>query len=225
MGNKYVVSDIHGCLKTLISLLEKINFSKKDRLFILGDYIDRGPDSKGVIDFIMNLTNQNFNIKCLMGNHEHMLIEEIKNHVWPPGVPETLTSFGVKHNNEIPKQYVNWLEDLKYYIEIDNYILVHAGFSFNSKNPFLDKYDMLWVRDWYNKINWDWLGNRIIIHGHTPMISSEIVRMRDKLETKKILNIDNGCVFKEKGLKHLCCFNLETKELIFEKNKDKFYRE
>jgi len=49
---KFAISDIHGCAKTFKALLKKINFSKEDELYLLGDYIDRGPDSKGVIDYI-----------------------------------------------------------------------------------------------------------------------------------------------------------------------------
>lgn len=225
MENRYVISDIHGCSKTLKALLDKIELSKKDELYILGDYIDRGPDSKGVIDLILDLKRLNYNVICLMGNHEQMLIEEFKNNVWPPGVPETLRSFGVNHNNKIPNQYINWMESLLYYYEIDNYILVHAGFSFESKNPFLDKYDMLWVRDWYKKVDWNWLGDRTIIHGHTPISSDEIIGIRNQLNEIQILNIDNGCVFREDGLMQLCCFNLDTKELFFQPNQDKFYRE
>lgn len=225
MKNRYVISDIHGCYNTLKILLNKIKFSKSDELYFLGDYIDRGPNSKKVIDFIMELEDDNYNIVCLMGNHEHMLLEEVKNQVWPPGIPETLKSFGVDHNNQIPSKYINWLEKLPFYHEVDNFLLVHAGLSFNSKDPLIDKYDMLWVRDWYKHIDWNWLGNRIIIHGHTPIGSSEIIEMCDQLTNLQILNIDNGCVYNENGLKHLCCFNLDSKELIFELNQDKFYRE
>ncbi|MEL6721291.1 MAG: metallophosphoesterase, partial [Bacteroidota bacterium] len=52
---KYAISDIHGCSKSFQALLEKINFSPKDELYLLGDYIDRGPDSKGVIDHVLSL--------------------------------------------------------------------------------------------------------------------------------------------------------------------------
>lgn len=223
--NRYVVSDIHGCVNTLKSLLKTIAFSKADELYILGDYVDRGPDSKGVIDFIMNLEEAGYQVFSLIGNHEHMLYEEIKNEVWPPGVPETLKSFGVKHNNEIPTKYVNWINNLKYRFEIDHFILVHAGFSFNSKNPFDDKHDSLWVRDWYKKLDKEWLGNRIIIHGHTPIFTQQINQMVKDLDKNQVLNIDNGCVYNEDGLRHLCCFNLDTRAVLFEKNCDKFHRE
>ncbi|MEM9545064.1 MAG: metallophosphoesterase family protein [Bacteroidota bacterium] len=220
MGNRYAISDIHGCFKTFKRLLERIHFSIEDELYLLGDYIDRGPDSKGVIDLIRRLRKKNYTIHCLMGNHEYMLIEELKHNVWPPGVPETLESFKVSHNNQIAQEYVRWFKDLSYYFELDNYILVHAGLSFYSQNPLLDEYDMLWVRGWYGKLDWDWLEDRIILHGHTPIHKGKIESMRDQIDEDRILNIDNGCVFKEQGLNHLCCFNLGTRELIFESNRD-----
>ena len=218
--NNYVISDIHGCLKTFELLLERINLTKEDNLFLLGDYIDRGPSSKQVIDVIRNLINSNYNIRCLRGNHEQMLLDEIKNDVWPPGIEETLKSFEVKHNREIPNEYVRWMKSLHYYYEFDRYIFVHAGFNFKAGHPFDDAESMLWVRDWYKKLDREWLGDRIIVHGHTPIISTEIIKMRDWLEESRVLNIDNGCVFDWEGLNSLCCFNLDTWELTFQPNVD-----
>ncbi len=61
MINRWVVPDIHGCLKTLKSLLEtRIELTRLDSIYFLGDYIDRGPDSKGVIDYIITLQNNNY---------------------------------------------------------------------------------------------------------------------------------------------------------------------
>ncbi len=62
MKNKYILSDIHGCTKTFESLLKNINFSREDELFILGDYINRGSNSKQVIDLIMKMESLKYNI-------------------------------------------------------------------------------------------------------------------------------------------------------------------
>ena len=166
---KYATSDIHGCAKTSKKLVAKINLSKDDELYILGDYIDRGPDSKGVIDYIWQLQEEGFQVKCLLGNHEAMLLEKIRDEdPWGDGYPEVLRSFGVKNNKEIPKKYIEWMKDLHVYLEVDEYILVHAGLNFKLKNPLQNLDDMIWIRGWYGNIDRDWLGDRIIIHGHTP---------------------------------------------------------
>lgn len=222
--NKYVISDIHGCNKTFRSLLERINFSKEDELYLLGDYVDRGPDSKGVIDTIIDLKEQGFQVKSLRGNHEQMLYDEHLNNVWPPGEEETLKSFGVDHNNAIPKSYINWIVQLEHYFEVDNYILVHGGLNFISENPLADKEDMLWMRGWYERINKTWLGDRIIIHGHTPIQQNYIEQMIENLTELPVINIDNGCVYDEDGFRQLCCLNLKNRELLFERNIDGYYK-
>ena len=77
--NKYrriVIGDIHGCVKTLHKLLFHIlNIQKEDDIYFLGDYIDRGPSIKDVIDLILMLKEQDFKIYTLMGNHEKMLLD------------------------------------------------------------------------------------------------------------------------------------------------------
>ncbi|MFT5168289.1 MAG: serine/threonine protein phosphatase 1, partial [Saprospiraceae bacterium] len=62
---QYAISDIHGCAKTFKALLEQISFSKEDVLYLLGDYVDRGPDSKGVIDHIWQLQSEGYTVFCL----------------------------------------------------------------------------------------------------------------------------------------------------------------
>jgi len=74
---KYVISDIHGCAKTFKALVDRISFSREDELYLLGDYIDRGPDSKGVIDHIWDLLETGYTVHCLTGNHEQMFLHAI----------------------------------------------------------------------------------------------------------------------------------------------------
>ncbi|MCK5774959.1 MAG: serine/threonine protein phosphatase, partial [Bacteroidales bacterium] len=75
---RWVIPDIHGYAKTLKSLLAQIRPAKEDHLIFLGDYIDRGPDSKGVIDEIMRLQNEGHRVTALMGNHESFLLSNYK---------------------------------------------------------------------------------------------------------------------------------------------------
>ncbi|MDP3444408.1 MAG: metallophosphoesterase, partial [Ignavibacteria bacterium] len=76
MNNRWIIPDIHGCSKTLKQLIEyQIKPSRTDEFYFLGDYIDRGPDSKGVIDYIMELQRKEFTIRLLLGNHEEYCIK------------------------------------------------------------------------------------------------------------------------------------------------------
>lgn len=219
--SRFAISDIHGCAKTFKALLNKIEFSKEDTLYLLGDFIDRGPDSRGVIDHIWELQEEGYTIYCLRGNHEQMLLDELaEKEVWYNGEPEMLKSFHAKSNQDIPKPYIEWMEALPYFFETQDYFLVHAGLNFKTKFPLQDTHEMIWVRHFYDDIDKDWLGNRIIVHGHTPTRQLTIKMGMKELEEIPAINIDAGCVFESFGLGHLCAINLDTKQLIFHANID-----
>ena len=72
----FVIGDIHGCLDEFKRLVNKIDWNpEKDRIILLGDYIDRGPDSKGVVDYVLEIMELSPRIQCLMGNHEALFLD------------------------------------------------------------------------------------------------------------------------------------------------------
>jgi len=224
---KIAISDIHGCALTFRKLLiEVVRFSKEDELYLLGDYVDRGPGSKQVFDFIFNLQNEGYRVHCLMGNHEEAMLACIQGtgHLasWKRyGGQITLDSFGVSQPDDIAKDYLDFLQNLELYFEVDDYILVHAGLNFRAKNPLLDKVGMLWSRDWESTVNKNWLDGRSVIYGHTPVKYHEIEFALSNLSESKLLNIDAGCYGSyspEYG--SLCAFDLTNQQLYFQKNID-----
>jgi len=222
---KFAISDIHGCAVTFEALLEKIQFTPEDELYLLGDYIDRGPDSKGVIDDIWRLQDKGYQIQCLRGNHEQLMLDaqmdRQSSYIWQMnGGDKAMDSFGAFTYSEIPHQYIEWMEKLPYYFEVDNFILVHAGFKFDMPDPFMEKHAMIWQRGWYQRINYDWLGDRIIVHGHTPMSSIEIEKNFTAIKEIQYLDIDAGCVFKNRIASggQLCALDMTNMKLIFQEN-------
>ena len=222
---KFAISDIHGCARTFDALLDNIQFTKNDELYLLGDYIDRGPDSKGVIDTIWLMQEKGYHIKCLRGNHEQLMLDSKINresaYIWMRnGGDKALNSFGGVILDDVPNNYFTWMENLPYYFEVDNFILVHAGFKFDMPNPFMEKHAMIWQREWYQRINYDWLEDRIIVHGHTPMSSFKIEKSFEIINENQYLDIDSGCVFKNRilGGGQLCAFDMTNMKLIFQKN-------
>ena len=216
MNRKFAISDIHGCRKTFEALLDKVAFSSSDELYLLGDYIDRGPDSKGVIDFIWKLKSENHSVHCLRGNHEEMLLSEIKSDgIWLRN-DATMKSFGVTSVVDIPKIYRDFLASLHWYLEVDEYLLVHAGLNFRSPQPLSDNFELVWIRNWYDDIDHDWLNGRIIVHGHTPQHRTTIWRSVNYLDAVPAIPIDNGCVFEKIGWGHLCAFELTERKLEFQ---------
>ncbi len=227
MSRRLVISDIHGCSKTLKALLEKIKLSEDDTLYFLGDYIDRGPDSSGVLDIIINLKKQFPNIFPLMGNHEYQTLQaekEYDSESFYFFVKKIGKSKGVLNKKKkIRKRYKKFMKSLPYFIELDDYFLVHAGFDFKKEKPFDDVDALLNIRNFkYDKHKAK--GKRIII-GHNPTALHKIKKRIKK--KKKIIKLDNGCIYTKPHkiydytqLGRLCCFNLDTYELICQKNID-----
>ncbi|MET3012860.1 metallophosphoesterase family protein [Flavobacterium psychrophilum] len=218
---KFVISDIHGCYFTFEALLDKIEFSKNDELILLGDYINRGKRSKEVIDKIIDLSKNGYNVICLRGNHEDMVFDSLELEDWTAGEQETLKSFGINHLKNLNSKYVTWFKNLLPYYESENFIFVHAGLNFKNKNPFQDIQSMRWIIDWYKDIDYSWLKNKYIIHGHKIIEQNEIEKMLLNIETTKILNIDNGCFMKDElNFGNLNCLNLSRMEIVSQKNID-----
>lgn len=231
MKKTWVIPDIHGCLATFKALIEhQIEPDKDDRLILLGDYIDRGPDSKGVIDYIIELEAQGYQINKLMGNHEDYCItaweedQDMKSFLgirpktktqkeWEVyGGKQTLESFGVDRPREIPDKYINWMKDLEYFVEVDGYIMVHAGFNFEEEDPFADKFAMIWIREFQAKP--ESINGKTIIHGHVP-INLEYIDMTINNDKMKVIGLDNGVYFsKRPGYGNLLALNLNTREYL-----------
>lgn len=230
---RWIIPDIHGCARTLQSLLKSmLKATREDELFFLGDYIDRGPASKEVIDFLMDLQEGGWNIHCLKGNHEDYcvkvweadqgwhLFKSDTQKLWEAvGAKETYKSFGVKRPREIPEKYIEWMRNLPYYYELENYILVHAGMNFKAKDPFQDTHSMISVRDF--KVDFTKTGGRRIIHGHLPEdygFIDHVIHNQDKFD---FIALDNGVFNVNKtGMGNLMAFNPDTNDLIALSNLD-----
>ena len=220
---KIAIGDIHGCNLTFEALLDKLALTTQDQLFLLGDYIDRGPDSKGVIDIILKLQEDGYQVNCLRGNHEQLLLDSNfrteSARIWlSNGGVSTMDSFDIEHISFLPDRYFNFFKNLPHYFIEDDFILVHAGLNFRLPDPLEDKHSMLWSRNWYPQIDEQWLGRKKVIHGHTPTKRKIIEDQLLLLDQLRYLNLDSGCVFDRLGLHWLCAFDMTNRELIFQKN-------
>ncbi len=219
MNNRlFAIGDIHGCFDTLEELVNnKIQLKKSDKLILLGDYIDRGDKSKEVVEYIIDLQKKGFNILPLMGNHEAMLLDAYDNEKntlkWiQNGGSETLKSFEISSLKKIEFKYIEFFKKLKYYYSSGDCLFVHAGFNDNVVNTFSDFYSMLWKckESYANPL----LTNKTIIHGHNPIsISKCEERVLSKLN---VINIDTGCVYKDKeGFGRLTAYECNNKRILF----------
>jgi len=217
----FAIGDIHGCAKTLYKLLtEVLAVRPEDKIICIGDYVDRGFDSKGVVDQILELRENGYDVVTLRGNHEQIMIDSqhsLEDYMlWlRNGGEETLGSFGAESYTQLALHYREFFERTLYYYEWEQYICVHAGLNFAEKDPMSDTHAMLWSREtWVDR---KWLGSRIIIHGHTPLPKDVILK-----QTGQNINIDGGCVYRHRdGQGYLMAFELNTQKFWTVENVDK----
>lgn len=212
------IGDVHGCYDQFRILIEdRIKIMKSDRIVLLGDYIDRGPRSREVTDYIIDLLEKGFDVIPLIGNHESMMLASVESELYMSnwfmnGGYETLNSFGVESPDRLDKKYLEFFTNLSYYYIQDQVIFVHAGFNDEISNPLEDNYQMIWSRrETYSN---PFFSDRIIVHGHTPIPLSECREMVSS--GSRFINIDTGCVYDEwGGYGHLTALELSTRELFF----------
>ncbi len=236
MNKKWVIPDIHGCYETFVQLIEeKINPTRQDEIYLLGDYIDRGPNSKGVIDYIIQLQEKGYRVFPLKGNHEDVFLRcyaheknaggliglfELKESWLYFGGKATLRSFHVSNLIDVPEAYMDYLENLPFYQILDDYILVHAGLNFSIQDPFSDQLSMLWIKDF--QVDYKKTGGRKVIHGHVPFTLDEI---KQGIDESRSFSLDNGCVYHtRKGMGNLIALELNSQSLAIQPNLDSVKR-
>jgi serine/threonine protein phosphatase 1 len=225
---RLIISDIHGCIRTLEYLLfKKLKIRSDDELIFLGDYIDRGPGSREVLDLMMYLKATHPFVTLLRGNHEQMLLaaglSDQTFELWRfNGCIPALRSMGVRPPYdrlsfwEIPDKYVEFIDLLPYFYTIGRFILVHAGLNMEVSQPEEDVNSMLWIREM--KPNFSYLDGRAIIHGHNCI---PFRQARVSLNTRFWhLSVDTGAVFDHPGLGYLSALDLETLKMVSVKRMD-----
>jgi serine/threonine protein phosphatase 1 len=219
---RFVIPDIHGCCRTFRRLVEDgIALSRDDELYLLGDMIDRGPDSRGVLDFIFELREGGFSVKGVKGNHEEMCLKADRGfdfmELWMVnGGLATLRSFDVESPGDIPGPYVGFLRSLPDYILLDDFVIVHASLNFDLADPFADTHAMHWQREC--SVDPARIGGRRLVSGHTPVTREQLAA---SLKGDRIL-IDNGCVFVGRaGLGSLAALELNSMRVTFQDNIDR----
>jgi serine/threonine protein phosphatase 1 len=199
----FVIGDVHGCARELERLYQMLPLKDDDRLVFLGDYIDRGPDSRGVVDFILRLERPYIALKgnheaemneCLTADFPESLFEWLL--LW--GGDKTLMSYGVspyksgeeedeivaRFNRAIPPSHKDFYKNLQLLYEDENCLCVHAGLHPTfPKNR--DEKTLLWIRDEFINSKVDF-GKRVVF-GHTPQENG-----KPHVDPYKI-GIDTGC--------------------------------
>lgn len=190
------VGDIHGCSTMLDDLLQEVAPGDGDRLVFLGDYLDRGPDGRGVIERLLALQRRWPQTVFLRGNHEQMFVDFLDGlNTWLfllNGGESTLRSYGADHGAAIPGSHEAFLRSLPCSFSCEGFIFVHAGLRPGIPLEEQREEDLLWIRDEFLGSDYDW--GKTIVFGHTP-------RNQPLLAPRRI-GIDTGAVY---GRQLTCC--------------------
>ena len=192
----YAVGDIHGCLGLLVQLLGRIDVDaagRPYRLVFIGDYIDRGEDSAGVIDRLRGLQAERpGGVICLKGNHEDLYLksrgrpEVLRNWLYNGG-DAMLASFGTSNPANIPADVTAWIAACPVSFEDEWRYFVHAGLRPGRLLDEQTEYDRLWIRDDFLLGDHDF--GKFVVHGHTPRPDGRPDLRRHRL------NLDTAAVY------------------------------
>ncbi|MEI8151296.1 MAG: metallophosphoesterase family protein, partial [Hyphomicrobiales bacterium] len=191
----FAIGDIHGCdekLGMLLTACRDFSSRRPSRYVFVGDYLDRGANSRAVIERVLELQRQGPSVIALMGNHEEMLLNALHSgdalEQWRSnGGGETLRSYGVDATSDLPAQHVNWLGSLPDRFDDGRRLFVHAGIRPGVSIDAQTHHDLLWIREPFLSST---AGHeRFIVHGHTPLNSNF-----PDVHSNRV-NLDTGAVY------------------------------
>jgi serine/threonine protein phosphatase 1 len=227
----YAIGDVHGRLDLLTRMFERISADRDRRgardwrIILLGDYTDRGPESAGVISFLIREMAKDERMICLAGNHDTGFLDFLAqpdargifaNH----GGIETAASYGVTLNlfhehmlapsrdalvEAMPPAHVEFLEGLKFWVSFGDFFFCHAGVRPGAPLTEQDPLDLTWIRAEFHRHTG--LYDKVVVHGHTPVNEAEIRPNR--------VNVDTGA-FRTGKLTALVVDGAEKQLLIVE---------
>jgi serine/threonine protein phosphatase 1 len=219
----YAVGDIHGRIELLNKLLLQIDADLHARpvansiQIFLGDYIDRGPASRNVVDRLIERGRTHETV-CLRGNHEIFLTEFLSNSDVLPywvknGGLETLLSYGLlpptapspaqraefasEFGEILPSEHLRFLSELKPHFTCGGFFFVHAGLRPNVSLDQQRDEDLFWIKQEFLEYKGSF--GKMIVHGHTPVMEPDVRNNRINIDTGAFATGRLTCLVLEKG--------------------------
>lgn len=200
------IGDVHGCAAALAALLDVIEPQADDRLVILGDCVDRGPDSKDVIDQLLMLRDK-CNLVTLLGNHELMMIRGLRSpdelDFWLRyGGHETVASYGDEIADILP-EHVDFISQFLPFYETDSHIFIHANYQADLPPGKQPESTAIWTHLHNENPPRPHVSGKTVIVGHTPQLQGEV------LDLGHLICIDTCCF----GGGWLTAMNVDSKDV------------
>ena len=190
-GRVIAVGDIHGCSKALSTLVDALELQSDDMLIGLGDYVDRGPDSRGVLDQLIALSRR-CQLVPILGNHDQLMLrsrdgdEQFRDWMSSSG-DVALSSYGSTGTlNQIPAEHFRFLEQCLSYFETRSHLFVHANYKPELPLDQTDDYTLRWLSLRVSVPGPHYSG-KIAVMGHTPQ--------NDVLDLGHLICLDTGCCY------------------------------
>jgi serine/threonine protein phosphatase 1 len=203
---KVAIGDVHGCLTELKELLEdELKISKDDQVYFVGDLITKGPNSLGVLEYLMGLQADGYQIASVLGNHEYRILHLYHNDF--PLLEEYLDEYEAMDilSGEVDK-IMAFLESFPFYIETDGFIIVHTSLGLEDHYNQHDARSMFGPDKFAPLYENSVLEKAIQVYGHRVRSLDDIVT--DSFLVSGSIGIDGGCVYPSYGF--LCALDLET---------------
>lgn len=196
---RWAIGDVHGCAKTLDTLLARLDLGRGDEVVFVGDYVDRGPDSYAVIERIVQMQvaaahGTGPQVVALRGNHDQMMLGHVDGtgnfDLWRAnGGLETLDSYARAGFDRIPEPHVAFLRGTQIVYDTPEAVYVHAGLDPHltvAENVALPDPDVfLWTRAHLESSLENW--EKPVVCGHTPT--------PEPINEPRLIDIDTGAVF------------------------------
>jgi len=213
-GRIIAIGDLHGYCEPLFRLFDEIVPSHNDLLVFIGDYVDRGPDSREVVQALIDISKAHPGCRFLKGNHEDMMLGALgfdacvsDTNTWLyNGGGTTIRSYGIRIEDlltrsgipaagdlrtalrdALPASHLNFISRLPLYIESEHFLFCHAGVSPHVPTAVgkLNCFDLLWMRDHIHAEELSW--EKTVVCGHTPL--------RKVMLEEKLICVDTGLFY------------------------------
>ncbi len=195
VGRLLAVGDVHGCRDLLQQLMQQVAPCADDQVVFLGDYIDRGPDSRGVIDYLLDFRERWPQTVFLKGNHEAMLLDFLAGRerlrYLLNGGETTLYDYREKGKLVIPPNHLQFFHGLRLYFETEHHLFVHAGLRPGVSPQNQGEEDLLWIREDFLKSDYRW--GKTVVFGHTPIRKPHLAPDRIGLDTGAVYGYTLSC--------------------------------